>query len=127
MLKTYHALILPTGETTSGDKQFPVSSLAAAYHKNGRCGFIFITGGHGGFAKKDKNTVSEARVTFDYLVNKRDIDPSKIFYDDRSLDTMGNFTSPEVGIPFRSHHQSSNNPRLSDFDDMLIIGKKDHI
>ncbi len=122
MIKTYDAILLPTGETTAGDKtSFPVSHRAAQLYKTGNFGGIYVTGGHGGFAKVTLGeTVSEARETVDFLCDKQGIPEDKVWYDGRSLDTLGNFTFPEAR-PLRR------NPRLSDFNKMLVFGQEGHM
>ena len=128
MKKTHDALVIPTGETTSGDKRFPVSSRAAELFKSGDYGCIFVTGGYGGFSRvMPPFSISEAKETRDYLV-ERGIDDEKIFYDDRSFDTVGNFTYPIVSPQVHNGKGYLRvNPNLSDFEKMMIIGKKGHI
>ena len=118
----YDALIIPTGETTSGNRSFPVSSEAVRLFDkgNGIYGCIFVTGGYGGFSKVTPGkSVSEAKEIVDYLIDNG-VNEKKIFYDDRSLDTLGNFAFP-IANPM------DGNPNLLDFDKMQIIGKEGHI
>lgn len=120
MKKTYDALVIPTGETTSGDRSFPVSKEAIKLFDSGRFGHIFVTGGHGGFANVIPNiTISEADETVEYLIRKG-VHYTKIFYDNRSLETLGNFTFPLVD-------PMNGNPKLSEFKKMLVIGKEGHM
>lgn len=117
---TYDAIIIPTGETSFGDKSFPVSSEAIKLFKSGKYGCIFVTGGYDGFAKFAHGmAVSEAKDTA-YFLKTRSIPEEKIFYDDRSLESVGNFTFPIVKPIYQ-------NPNLLDFNKMLIIGQEGHI
>ena len=120
MTKNYDAIILPTGETSFGDRSFPVSKEAIKLFNSGRFGCIFVTGGHMGFAEVTPGfTKSEAEDTAEYLLYKG-ICPEKIYSDDRALETVGNFTFPIV-------EPQGNNPNLNDFRNMLVIGKEGHI
>lgn len=128
MKKTYDALVIPTGETTFGDKSFPVTNTAIELFKKGDIGNIFITGGHGGFAKvMPPFSLTEAKETLDYIL-KKGIPSEKVFYDDRSLDSIGNFTYPLVSPQI--HHSKKElkvNPNLKDFEKIMIIGQEGHI
>lgn len=119
--KTYDALIIPTGETTFGDYSFPVTNKAAELFKTWKYGCIFITGGYSGFATADrKNKESEGKETYNYLVKEKGINRNKVFYDDQSLESVGNFTFPIIeNLPF--------NPNLRDFKNMQIIAQAGHI
>jgi len=118
--KTYDAIILPTGETSFGDRSFPVSNEAIRLFNSGKFGCIFVTGGYNGFARFGPDmAISEAWDTANFL-KTRNIPEEKIFYDPRSLESVGNFTFPIV----RPIYQ---NPNLLDFNKMLIIGKEGHI
>ncbi len=117
---TYDALVIPTGETTFGDKSFPVGRKAIDLFKGGRYGNIFVTGGHGGFAKVfPKYAISEAEETVDFLYNQG-MDPEKVFYDNQSLETVGNFTFPLV-------QPMDGNQSLDEFKKIQIIAKEGHI
>jgi len=121
----YDVLVIPTGETTSCDKEreksFPVTNEAVKAFGTGRYGCIFITGGYNGFdtAERKKAGISQAQETAEYLL-KKDIPLEKIYFDGRSLDSVGNFTFPIV-CP------AHNNPSLLDFDNMEIIAQEGHI
>lgn len=120
MKKTYDAIIIPTGEPTAGEEAFPVSEQAVKLFGLGRFGYIFVTGGYGGFSKaKPGKTKSEAKSTVEYLV-KKGISPMKIYSDAQSRETLGNFTFPEV-------KPLNGNPRFSDFEKALVIGKEGHV
>jgi len=120
MTKVYDAIIIPTGEPTSGEDAFPVSQQALKLFDLDRFGFIFVTGGYGGFSKaKPGKTKSEAKSTVEYLI-RQGISPMKIFSDAQSLETLGNFTFPEVK-PLKG------NPKFSDFEKALVIGQEGHV
>ncbi len=121
--KTYDALIIPTGETTFGDYSFPVTNKAIELFNSGKYGCLFITGGYSGFATAErKGKDSEGKETYDYILNKgiKGLDEKKVFYDDLSLESVGNFTFPIV-------EQAPGNPNLRDFDNMKIVAKAGHI
>jgi hypothetical protein len=120
--KTYDALIIPTGEPRYGEKRFPVTDEAVKAFGSGKYGCIFVTGGHGGFAiAKPEYSITEAQETVEYLLG-RGIPLEKIYYDGRSLETVGNFTFPIVE-PIKER----NNPNLLDFDNMEIFAQKGHM
>lgn len=122
MNQNYDALVIPTGETTFGEYSFPVTNKAVELFNTGKYGCIFITGGNSGFATKERieKANTEARETFDYIVNKKGINLSKVFYDDSSLESIGNFTFPILeNLPF--------NPNLKDFKNMQVIAQAGHI
>lgn len=123
--KVYDALIIPTGETTSGDREsFPVTKEAIKAFGSGKYGCIFVTGGYGGFATAERRAgITEAQETVEYLLGKN-IPLEKIYYDSRSLDTVGNFTFPIVS-PIVNHIQK--NPSFLDFDNMEIFAQKGHM
>jgi hypothetical protein len=114
----YDAILIPTGEERNGPNAFPVSREARALFSSGRFGCIFITGGYGGFAQI-KGLNSEAEETADYL-NIKGIPSNKIYTDNQSLDTLGNFTFPIV-------QPEKGNPNLRDFGKMMVVGKEGHI
>jgi hypothetical protein len=118
----YDALVIPTGETTNGDREnFPVTNEAVKAFGTGRYGCIFITGRYGGFAtaERKKAGISEAQETAEYLL-KKDIPLEKIYFDGRSLESVGNFTFPIVCPAHK-------NPSLLDFDNMEIFAQEGHI
>jgi hypothetical protein len=128
--KTYDALIIPTGETTFGDYKFPVTNEAIKLFNSGKYGCIFITGGYGGFATKERleektkdgGRNSEGRETYDYILGRgiKGINSDKVYYDDQSLESVGNFTFPIIEqVPW--------NPNLLDFKNMEIIAKEGHM
>jgi hypothetical protein len=120
MEKTYDALIIPTGETTSGDRSFPVTNRAIELFKSGKYGCIFITGGHGGFARATPGkTISEADETLGYIFD-RGMYGERVYSDGRSLETVGNFTFPLVDPLIY-------NPGMDAFRKMLIIGQEGHV
>jgi hypothetical protein len=119
--KLYDALVIPTGETSFGDREsFPVTNEAIKAFNSGKYGCIFVTGGYNGFATAErKKDITEAQETAEYLL-KKDIPLEKIYFDGRSLDSVGNFTFPIV-CP------THGNPSLMDFDNMEIFAKEGHI
>lgn len=126
--KTYDALIIPTGETTFGDNSFPVTKRALEHFRNGRYGCIFITGGYSGFATTDRrNKDSEGKETYDYILNNEGgINPEEVYYDDQSLESVGNFTFPIVQ-PIINPSNGKTNPNLQDFKNMQVFAKAGHI
>ena len=118
MKRTYDTILIPTGEPLEGKDAFPVSKKAIELYNTGKFGSIFITGGYNGFA--ETNLIeSEAEITNRFLLEKG-VPESNIYYDSQSLDTVGNFTFPEL-CPM------NNNPKLSDFEKVLIIGQSGHM
>ena len=120
MEKTYDALLIPTGETSFGDRTFPVSTRAAELYRSGRFGCIFVTGGYNGLANiVPGKTINESEDTRNFLLEQGI--PDKVIYtDSQSLDTLGNFTFPIVA-------RLDRNPCLLDFEKMLLIGKEGHL
>ncbi|MGY4884783.1 MAG: hypothetical protein ACP5NZ_04365 [Nanobdellota archaeon] len=119
---TYDAILLPTGETSFGDRSFPVSKEVIELFKSKNFGYIFVTGGYNGFAKLKEGPgfhISEADDTVNFLKNNG-IPPEKIYHDGRSLESIGNFTFPLV-MPIYG------NPTLDEFKKILVVGKKGHI
>jgi hypothetical protein len=122
--KLYDALILPTGEPREGEKSFPVTNEAVKAFRKGKHGCMFITGGYGGFDTAERRKgITEAQETVEYLLG-RGIPLEKIYYDGRSLDTVGNFTFPIVE-PLVNHIQK--NPSFLDFDNMEIFAQEGHM
>jgi hypothetical protein len=119
--KLYDALIIPTGETSFGDREsFPVTNEAIKAFNTGRYGCMFITGGYNGFATAErKKGITEAQETAEYLLEKN-IPFEKIYFDGRSLDSVGNFTFPIVCPAHK-------NPSLLDFDNLEIFAKEGHM
>jgi hypothetical protein len=126
--KTIDALIIPTGETTFERGRFPVTDEAIKLFNSGKYGCIFITGGYSGFATKErKESVSEGNETYEYIVwERRGISPRKVYVDDQSLESVGNFTFPIVK-PMINPYTKKDNPNFNDFNNMMIIGKEGHI
>jgi hypothetical protein len=123
--KNYDCLLIPTGETSFGDRSFPVTNEAMKLFDTGKYGCIFITGGHSGFAKGGPGReISEADDTISYLhkigVYGKGKYFNKIYSDDRSLESVGNFTFPLVKPLYP-------NPGLDEFMSMMIIGKEGHL
>lgn len=121
MARTFDALVIPTGETTAnygGDQSFPVTREAIRLFKTGKYGYIFITGGYSGLAKEVPE-VNESEETLQFLQDNK-IPRSCVFYDDQSLETMGNFTFPIVA-------QKHWNPNLLDFKSLEIVAKEGHM
>ena len=108
MTKTYDAILLLTGEDRS--KRFRSDKAIELFNK-GNIGHIFITGGYSSFIN-NRDGLSEGAEIKEYLLNK-EIKEEKIFLDDRSLDTIGNFTFPLVD-PVDS------NPSLKDLSILLV-------
>lgn len=119
MSKNYDAIFLPTGETTSGDHSFPVSKEVVNLFNSGRFGYVFVSGGHGGFSNVTSETITEAEETVDYLI-KNQIYGDRIYSDARPLETMGNFTFPLVD-------PIDGNPSLNEFERILVVGKEGHM
>lgn len=119
--KLYDTLLLPTGETTAGDEtSFPVSRKAIELYNEGRFGSIFITGGHGGFATLTPETLTEAEVTRNFML-EQGVPEKAIYWDGQSLDTIGNFTFP-------IYQQEGRNPNLlQDFESILMLGQVGHM
>ena len=118
MKGNFDVILIPTAETTFGDKTFPVSQEAVALFNTGRFGCIFITGGDSGFSRLIPE-VTEAEDTRRYLL-ERGIPENLIYSDSQSLETIGNFTFPII-------HPAEGNPNISDFKKMLIVGKEGHM
>ena len=114
----YDAILLPTGETSFGDRTFPVSQEAVALFNSGKFGCIFITGGYSGFAKVVPE-VTEAEETVRYLLGCG-VPEKKVYSDSQSLETIGNFTFPAI-------QPIDGNPNISDFKKMLVLGKEGHM
>jgi hypothetical protein len=113
-------IIVPTGEVRRGENAFHVTKQAMELFRQDKFGYMFITGGYSGFAeKKDKEGKSEAQETFEYIINSG-IPEKKVLYDDQSLETLGNFTFPIV-------QPKRGNPKLSDFQSMMVIGQEGHM
>lgn len=124
-LGNYDALVIPTGEPLSGERSFPVTKKALELFKSGKYGCIFITGGYGGFATKQrKQEISEAKETYEYIMNNVNsrINSDNVYYDEQSLESVGNFSFPEF-YPV----EGKMNPRLSDFEKMVVVGQEGHI
>lgn len=120
MTETYDAILLPTGETSFGDKSFPVSQKAVDLFNSGRFGCIFVTGGYNGFSRVTPGeSESEADETAKYLF-ERGIPREKVYSDSQSLETIGNFTFPLV-------QPMEGNPNLSEFEKILVVGKEGHL
>jgi len=120
MSENYDAILLPTGETSFGDRTFPVSQEVIALFNTGKYGCIFITGGYSGFSRLiPGESKSEADGTVEYLLG-RNIPEERVYSDSQSLETIGNFTFPMV-------HPAEGNPNISDFKKMLIVGKEGHM
>jgi uncharacterized SAM-binding protein YcdF (DUF218 family) len=118
--KNYDCLLIPTGETSFGDRSFPVSSEAARLFESGKFGCIFVTGGYNGFANGGPGKkISEAYHTVAFLKSEG-IPKDKIYSDNRSLESVGNFTFPL----FKPLYQ---NTGLDEFDSMLIVAKEGHM
>ena len=118
MGENYDAILIPTGETSFGDKTFPVSQESVSLFRTGKFGCIFVTGGYSGFARAVPE-VTEAEETVRYLLGCG-VPEKKVYADSQSLETIGNFTFPMV-------HPAEGNPNLSDFKKMLIVGKEGHM
>jgi hypothetical protein len=117
--KNYDCLLIPTGETSFGDRSFPVSHEAVRLFESGKFGCIFVTGGYNGFAKGGPGKeISEAYHTVAFLKSEG-IPKDKIYSDNRSLESVGNFTFPL----FKPLYQ---NTGLDEFDSMLIVAKEGH-
>lgn len=120
MRKTYDVLLLPTGEPIKGNGAvFPVSKEAVNIYNSGKVGCIYVTGGHGGFSNVTSETRSEAEYTKDFLL-ERGIPEGRVYWDEQSLDTMGNFTFPIV-------QSLERNPNLLDLGTILMIGQEGHM
>ncbi len=120
-MKTYDLLLMPTGETTSGDKSFPVSRKAIELYETGRFGHLFVSGGYGGLVDKiRRNNISEAEETKNFLLESEKIPTDKFYWDGQSLETIGNFTFPIV-------EKKAENPSLLDFKKILILGREGHM
>jgi len=120
MGENFDAILIPTGETTFGDRTFPVSQEAVNLFRTGKFGCIFITGGYNGFSRAiPGKSKSEAEDTVEYFL-ERGIPKDVIYSDSQSLETIGNFTFPIV-------HPEEGNPNLSDFKKMLVVGKEGHM
>ncbi|MCK5449351.1 YdcF family protein [Candidatus Pacearchaeota archaeon] len=120
MEKTYDVLLLPTGEPMNGNGAvFPVSREAVNIYNSGKIGCIYVTGGHGGFSIVTGETRSEAEYTRDFLL-ERGIPEGRVYWDEQSLDTMGNFTFPMI-------KPVEGNPNLLDFNSMLVLGQEGHM
>jgi hypothetical protein len=122
--KTYDAILIPTGEERTGENAFPVSREAIRLFKfrGGRFGYIFVTGGYSGFAERGTGpgkTKSEAVETAEYIA-ERGIPLGRLFFDSHSYETLGNFTYPEI-------EPIEGNPRLSEFEKILVVGKEGHM
>lgn len=125
--KTFDALVIPTGETTFGDRRFPVTNEAIKEFSTGKYGCIFITGGYSGFATLwERGIISEGKETYNYILGRgiKGINSDNVYYDDQSLESVSNFTFPIVEPMY---HNSKYNPKLDEFDNMQIIAKKGHI
>jgi len=119
--KTYDAILIPTGETSFGDRTFPVRTKAVELFNTGKYGCIFVTGGYNGFAKYGpRKEISEAKDTFNFLTGTCGIPEDKIYTDDRSLESVGNLTFPLV-MPIYG------NPCLDEFKKIMIVGKEGHL
>jgi len=120
MGNNYDAILLPTGETSFGDRTFPVSQEVVSLFNTGRFGCIFVSGGYSGFARAvPGESKSEADETVEYLLGMN-IPKEKVYSDSQSLETIGNFTFPIV-------QPMDENPKLSDFKKMLVLGKEGHM
>ncbi len=142
MKDTIDAIILPTGERTSGKGSFTVSREVVKEFKKGKYGCIFVTGGYDGFAKiakpkyrydftvndqmrgdenpKDEEyTRTEGEAIVEYLV-RRGIPQDKIFLDDRALEGAGKFSFPLVKPIY-------GNPEFWEFDSMKVFAEKGNI
>ena len=108
----FDAIVIPTGETSFGDRTFPVSQEAVSLFNSGKFGCIFVTGGYSGFAKVVPE-VTEADETVEYFLGKN-IPKERLYSDSQSLETIGNFTFPLV-------HPTEGNPNLSDVKKMLYL------
>ena len=132
----YDALIIPTGETTFGDQSFPVTNKAIELFQSGKYGCMFITGGYSGFATKERleekteegYRKSEGRETYDYILKKgiKGLDEKSVFYDDQSLESVGNLTYLIVE-PMVNPYTRERNPNPEDFDNMQVIGQEGHL
>ena len=118
MSENYDAILIPTGETTFGDKTFPVSKEAVNLFRTGKYGCIFVSGGYSGLARAVPE-VTEAEETVRYLFGCG-VPEKKVYADSQSLETIGNFTFPIV-------HPAEGNPNISDFKKILIVGKEGHM
>jgi len=114
----YDAILLPTGETSFGDRTFPVSQEAVALFNTGKFGCIFVTGGYNGFSRVIPEE-SEAEETVEYFLGKN-IPKERLYSDSQSLETIGNFTFPAI-------QPIDGNPNISDFKKMLVLGKEGHM
>jgi hypothetical protein len=119
LVDNYDAIIIPGGEERTGENAFPVTRQAISLFHLGRFGCIFATGRYSGLSEINAGTRTEGEETAEYLM-ENGINPDKVFYDDQSLETVGNFTFPIVS-PQRG------NPKLTDFRSMLIAGKEGHM
>jgi hypothetical protein len=118
--KNYDCLLIPTGETSFGERSFPVSNEAVELFNHGKFGCIFVTGGYSGFAKWGPGKqISEAYHTAAFLKHKG-IPEQKIYSDNRSLDSVSNFTFPLVKPLYQ-------NPGFDEFDSMLVLGQTGHL
>ena len=116
----YDAVIIPTGEELTGEGKFPVTNEAIKLFKKGYAGNIFVTGGYGGFSKSIPGVdATEAKQTYDYIL-EQGVKPEKVFYEEKALDTVGNFTFPTIDPQY-------GNPSFNDFSNMLVIGKQGHV
>ncbi|MFH1710677.1 MAG: ElyC/SanA/YdcF family protein [Nanoarchaeota archaeon] len=118
MGKNFDAILLPTGETSFGDRTFPVSQEVVSLFNSGRFGCIFVSGGYNGFSRVVPEE-TEADETVEYLLG-RNIPKEKIYSDSQSHETIGNFTFPLL-------QPMAGNPKLSDFGRILVVGKKGHM
>jgi hypothetical protein len=119
LVDNYDAIIIPGGEERTGENAYPVTRQAISLFRLGRFGCIFVTGRYSGLSEVNAGTRTEGEETAEYLM-EMGIPEEKVFYDDQSLETVGNFTFPIVS-PQRG------NPKLTDFRSMLIAGKKGHM
>src|SRR3989338_11254793 len=115
MKKLYDTILVLAGENL---KTHPRSRRAIEIFREGRAGSIFVTGGHGGFSTNPAEKTNGEYI-YEYLLEQK-IPENKVYCDNRSLDTLGNFTFPII-------EPQQGNPKLSDLDSLLLITEKEHM
>lgn len=113
-MRIYDAILLLTGEDHNRFR----SKKAIDLFNKGNTGYIFVTGGYGGFGSTGQEE-PEAVQTEKYLM-EHGVPESKIFTDGRSRETLGNFSFPET-------HPIDGNPRLSELEGLLLVTEKKHM
>lgn len=130
--KLYDIILLLAGENT---EDFPRSNRAIGVFKTGKIGGIFVTGGYGGFeiptitfsdgTTQPKKTGGE--LAREYLL-REGIEPGKLFLDEQSRETLGNFAFPADSPETKKiNGKWVTNPHFDDLKSILLITEQGHM